>query len=108
MASPAPNGSYLQQADPQTFPANATGASPSTTYQQTAPQQEQQSTEPTPSKDEIGWYFVEQYYTTLNKTPERVHVSSPGVLDAFIEVNALTRVLPSVVLHQEVHLCLGS
>ncbi|KAI5815384.1 hypothetical protein BZA77DRAFT_85882 [Pyronema omphalodes] len=74
MASPVPNGSYLQQADPQTFPANATGASPSTTYQQTAPQQEQQSTEPTPSKDEIGWYFVEQYYTTLNKTPERVHL----------------------------------
>lgn len=23
---------------------------------------------------EIGWYFVEQYYTTLSKTPERIHL----------------------------------
>lgn len=26
-------------------------------------------------KDEVGWYFVEQYYTTLSKHPERLHVS---------------------------------
>jgi Ras GTPase-activating protein-binding protein 2 len=26
------------------------------------------------SKDEVGWYFVEQYYTTLSKTPEKLHV----------------------------------
>lgn len=26
------------------------------------------------SKDEVGWYFVEQYYTTLSKSPERLHV----------------------------------
>lgn len=25
-------------------------------------------------KDEVGWYFVEQYYTTLSKTPEKLHV----------------------------------
>lgn len=25
-------------------------------------------------KDEVGWYFVEQYYTTLSKTPEKIHV----------------------------------
>jgi len=25
-------------------------------------------------KEEVGWYFVEQYYTTLSKTPEKVHV----------------------------------
>lgn len=30
-------------------------------------------------KDEVGWYFVEQYYTTLSKNPEKLHVSpSPG------------------------------
>lgn len=29
---------------------------------------------PTPSKDEIGWYFVESYYTTLSKTPEKLHL----------------------------------
>jgi hypothetical protein len=27
-------------------------------------------------KDEVGWYFVEQYYTTLSKSPEKLHVSS--------------------------------
>ena len=27
------------------------------------------------SKDEIGWYFVEQYYKTLSKSPEKLHVS---------------------------------
>ncbi|EGY14767.1 uncharacterized protein VDAG_05931 [Verticillium dahliae VdLs.17] len=26
------------------------------------------------SKDEVGWYFVEQYYTTLSKTPEKLHL----------------------------------
>lgn len=26
-------------------------------------------------KDEIGWYFVEQYYTTLSKNPNKLHVS---------------------------------
>lgn len=29
------------------------------------------------SKDEVGWYFVEQYYTTLSKSPEKLHVSLP-------------------------------
>lgn len=28
------------------------------------------------SKDEVGWYFVEQYYTTLSKSPEKLHVCS--------------------------------
>lgn len=27
-------------------------------------------------KDEVGWYFVEQYYTTLSRNPEKLHVSS--------------------------------
>lgn len=26
-------------------------------------------------KEEVGWYFVEQYYTTLSKTPEKLYVS---------------------------------
>ncbi|KAK0674246.1 hypothetical protein QBC41DRAFT_51936 [Cercophora samala] len=26
-------------------------------------------------KDEIGWYFVEQYYTTLSKNPDKLHKS---------------------------------
>ena len=28
-------------------------------------------------KVEVGWYFVEQYYTTMSKSPERLHVSPP-------------------------------
>jgi hypothetical protein len=31
------------------------------------------------SKDEVGWYFVEQYYTTLSKSPEKLHVSFSDV-----------------------------
>ena len=27
-----------------------------------------------PSKDEVGWYFVEQYYTNLSRSPEKLHV----------------------------------
>lgn len=27
------------------------------------------------SKDEVGWYFVEQYYNTLSKNPHKLHVS---------------------------------
>ena len=29
------------------------------------------------SQEEVGWYFVEQYYKTLNKNPEKLHVSPP-------------------------------
>ncbi|KAH0612914.1 uncharacterized protein H6S33_009294 [Morchella sextelata] len=78
MASPQPpvvntNGSYLQQADPQSFQANPTaGTAPNYQTQSGAPQQAS-ATESVP-KDEVGWYFVEQYYTTLNKTPERLHL----------------------------------
>ena len=34
-------------------------------------------------KDEVGWYFVEQYYTTLSRTPEKLYVSweSIGIRD---------------------------
>lgn len=32
----------------------------------------------TVAKDEVGWYFVEQYYTTLSKNPEKLHVSRPS------------------------------
>ena len=30
--------------------------------------------EKTPSKEEIGWYFVEQYYKTLCNEPGKLHV----------------------------------
>ncbi|OJD11790.1 hypothetical protein AJ78_07502, partial [Emergomyces pasteurianus Ep9510] len=25
-------------------------------------------------KDEVGWFFVEQYYTTLSRNPEKLHL----------------------------------
>ncbi len=40
------------------------------------------------SKDEIGWYFVEQYYTTLSKSPEKLHVSR--LANIFIHVLTLS------------------
>ena len=66
------NGSYLQHADPQSFPPNPTPASSSAGGYQGQAAQSSGNDVP---KDEVGWYFVEQYYTTLNKTPERLHVS---------------------------------
>lgn len=70
------NGSYLQQADPQSFLTNSPAPAPVPNYQTqgSTPQQPSANPESVP-KDEVGWYFVEQYYTTLNKTPERLHVS---------------------------------
>lgn len=34
----------------------------------------QHTTQPDISKDEVGWYFVEQYYTTLSRSPERLYL----------------------------------
>jgi len=45
--------------------AHAPSASQSTTASATAQKADPQ---------EIGWYFVEQYYTTLSKSPERIHL----------------------------------
>ncbi|KAL8905766.1 MAG: hypothetical protein Q9207_002435 [Kuettlingeria erythrocarpa] len=36
-------------------------------------------------KDEVGWYFVEQYYTTLSKNPEKLHVRRGSVVVAINE-----------------------
>ncbi|KAF2132193.1 hypothetical protein P153DRAFT_285250 [Dothidotthia symphoricarpi CBS 119687] len=41
--------------------------------QQTSSQPAQQAPAEIP-KDEVGWYFVEQYYTTLSKSPDRLYL----------------------------------
>ena len=46
-------------------PTHAASASQSTASSGTA-----QKADPR----EIGWYFVEQYYTTLSKSPEKIHL----------------------------------
>lgn len=43
--------------------------------QQTTSQPAQQASASEIPKDEVGWYFVEQYYTTLSKSPDRLYVS---------------------------------
>lgn len=58
-----PNG-YSQQGD------NTQGYNPTSTQQQTG--------SPSQPPDQVGWYFVESYYTTLNKTPERLAVRYPS------------------------------
>ncbi|KJX98527.1 ntf2 and rrm domain-containing protein [Zymoseptoria brevis] len=48
---------------------NATSQQPtSTSPANSAPSQ------PEISKDEVGWYFVEQYYTTLSRSPEKLYL----------------------------------
>lgn len=48
-------------------------------------------------KDEVGWYFVEQYYTTMSRSPERLHVSlTPRQFRHGIELT-----IPAAVLWQE-------
>jgi hypothetical protein len=67
------NGNYAPQGYENSY---ATGASNFTPSQQpTASQPAQQASAAEVPKDEVGWYFVEQYYTTLSKSPERLYVS---------------------------------
>lgn len=44
---------------------------------------------------EIGWYFVEQYYTTLSKSPERIHLFYKKKSQLVTGVEA-EKVMPSV------------
>lgn len=64
----ATNGNtvHQEQYGSSAAPAEATSAS---------------STSNNPSKDEVGWYFVEQYYTTLSKNPAKLHVSAVQAVD---------------------------
>ncbi|CAK4028508.1 ntf2 and rrm domain-containing [Lecanosticta acicola] len=45
-------------------------APPASSTPSNAPQAQQ----PEISKDEVGWYFVEQYYTTLSRSPEKLYL----------------------------------
>ena len=84
-ASRTTNGSYagqlpVEQQTQAQVPNSMAGSSssaeaastPNTTNTTTSAANEGTSSVP---KDEVGWYFVEQYYTTLSKNPEKLHVS---------------------------------
>jgi hypothetical protein len=68
------NGSYAQQGyDGSNYAATNNGP----TYSASASQPAQSSGAAASEipKDEVGWYFVEQYYTTLSRSPDKLHVS---------------------------------
>lgn len=67
-ANPGVNGVYdSQYSQPAELAASTPSQSASTSHtQSSAPQKA--------DPQEIGWYFVEQYYTTLSKTPEKIHL----------------------------------
>jgi hypothetical protein len=73
MATQGVNGTYAQQPygaqepAPTSVHSNTSGVNGTGTASETS--------QSTPSKDEVGWYFVEQYYTTLSRNPEKIHVS---------------------------------
>lgn len=70
-----PNGNYAPQ---HGFDQQAAYASQSYNQAQSASAAPASSSNAQPEipKDEVGWYFVEQYYTTLSRTPEKLYVSS--------------------------------
>ncbi|KAJ4326360.1 hypothetical protein N0V94_000035 [Neodidymelliopsis sp. IMI 364377] len=57
------NGNYAQGYD-----------SYAASQQQSTSQPAQQAPASEIPKDEVGWYFVEQYYTTLSKSPDRLYL----------------------------------
>ncbi|KAK5171893.1 uncharacterized protein LTR77_003530 [Saxophila tyrrhenica] len=62
------NGSSSSQATvTQAAPASSTPAA-ATSASSAAPNQQDVS------KDEVGWFFVEQYYTTLSRSPEKLYL----------------------------------
>jgi hypothetical protein len=70
------NGNYPQQGyDATAYTAAATSAAPSYAGSQQNTQTPSAAAAEIP-KDEVGWYFVEQYYTTLSRSPDRLYVSS--------------------------------
>ena len=53
-------------------PAELAASTPS--HQASASQSSNAAPGQKPDPQEIGWYFVEQYYTTLSKTPDKIHL----------------------------------
>ncbi len=92
--TPSVNGMYGGQYGQ---PAELAASVPSSTPASVASQGPAESASNTAKADpqEIGWYFVEQYYTTLSKHPDRIHLfySKKSQLVTGVEAE---KVLPSV------------
>lgn len=91
---PTVNGMYGAQYGQ---PAELAASVPTSTQPATTPQPSSESASNPTKADpqEIGWYFVEQYYTTLSKHPDRIHLfySTKSQLVTGVEAE---KVLPSV------------
>lgn len=61
------NGSQPSQATTQAPAASSSSAAAAATSSAS-------STSDSPKSDEVGWYFVEQYYTTLSRNPEKLYL----------------------------------
>ena len=55
-----------------------------------APGTAKQEKKPDVPKDEVGWFFVEQYYTTLSKSPEKLHVGPQQTHMSYGQANRLS------------------
>ncbi|OAL56959.1 hypothetical protein IQ07DRAFT_638346 [Pyrenochaeta sp. DS3sAY3a] len=66
------NGNYAPQGYENSYSTGASNFTPS--QQPTTSQPAQQAAASEIPKDEVGWYFVEQYYTTLSKSPDRLYL----------------------------------
>jgi hypothetical protein len=78
-------------------PAELAASIPSSTQASAVPQTAAEPAANTTVADpqQIGWYFVEQYYTTLSKNPDQLHLfySKKSQLVTGVEAE---KVLPSV------------
>ncbi len=95
-AAPPVNGMYNghQYGSAAELPASTPGVS----HGPSASQSTIASTTATAAKadpQEIGWYFVEQYYTTLSKNPERIHLFYSKKSQLVVGVEA-EKVVPAV------------
>ena len=73
-----PNASLHNPGDNSSLPVNGdSSTSAATTSAPAAPAEAPSSSEGNGAvpKGEVGWYFVDQYYTTMSKSPEKLHVS---------------------------------
>jgi hypothetical protein len=92
--TPSVNGMYGNQyGQPAELAASVPSSTQASASSQAPPEPAANTTKVDPQ--EIGWYFVEQYYTTLSKSPERIQLfySKKSQLVTGVEAE---KVLPSV------------
>ncbi|OJJ44870.1 hypothetical protein ASPZODRAFT_639346 [Penicilliopsis zonata CBS 506.65] len=72
----AMNGTYpAQQAFPEPFnPAHGGSVANFQPAQSSTPTNATPEQKGDISKDEVGWFFVEQFYTTMSRSPEKLHL----------------------------------